>query len=181
MLAGMTSDTIPTVDLTAFDSEGPDRDAAARDIARAFGDFGLVYLTGHGVQQDQVGHLYDAFGAFTKRSDAEKEKLSTGHIWYQRGWTPPNTEKAVVAGGQPDFKECFFAAPEETDAALRTQYPEIFADNVWPDDSGPLRRALHGGRPSAARSRREAARGMRARARARRQRAEATSAGRPRT
>ena len=48
---------------------------------------------------------------------------------------PQDTERAVLAGGQPDFKECYFVAPEEIDPILQTEYPQIFADNVWPNDA----------------------------------------------
>ena len=38
----------------------------------------------------------------------------------------------VVAGGQPDFKECYFAAPTPLAEDARLHYPQIYCDNVWP-------------------------------------------------
>ena len=63
----------------------------------------------------------------------EKARFGGADIWFQRGWTPPNTERAVVAGGQPDFKECYFACPTEVDPDARAQYPQIYAENRWPE------------------------------------------------
>ena len=81
--------------------------------------------------------------------------FARGDLWYQRGWTPPNTERAVIAGGQPDFKECYFACPTEIDPEAQAQYPQIYADNRWPELAGfdtpefvrlylAMGRALHG-------------------------------------
>lgn len=125
---------IPVVDLNNLTSPQSDvRAEAAAAVRRAFGHYGLIYIRNHGVDIELLEAFYDAFLEFTAQPEEEKQKMSTGHIWYQRGWTPPNTEKAVVAGGQPDFKECFFITPYEPSSALQTQYPEIYASNIWPD------------------------------------------------
>lgn len=126
---------IPTVDLAELVS--PDRATRARAAAAirtGFRTYGLIYVANHGVDLGLRDRLFDRFVAFTERPGAEKEPLNRSEIWYQRGWTPPNTERAVVSGGQPDFKECYFAAPVPTDPNARIGYPEIFADNLWPAD-----------------------------------------------
>lgn len=123
---------IPTVDLADLDGDAATRARASSAIREGFGVYGLVYVRGHGVSD--VGPLYERFARFCARPRAEKERYNRRDLWYQRGWTPPETEKAVVAGGQPDFKECWFAAPEPGDPDAAAEYPEIFADNVWPDD-----------------------------------------------
>jgi isopenicillin N synthase-like dioxygenase len=97
-----------------------------------FGTYGLVYVKSHGV--GDISRLYDRFVEVCSLPRAAKERYNRVDLWYQRGWTPPETEKAVVAGGQPDFKECWFAAPEALDGDAKTLYPEIFADNVWPEE-----------------------------------------------
>jgi len=128
----MSSPAIPTVDLLDLASDEPAARARALEAIRVgYGTFGLVYVKSHGVSD--TSPLYDHFQAFCGRPLGEKERFNRGDLWYQRGWTPPNTEKAVVAGGQPDFKECWFAAPEPVDPELAAQYPEVCADNVWPD------------------------------------------------
>lgn len=147
----MTSLGIPTVDLEDLRSSDPARVAAASAAIReAFGTYGLAYVKNHGVDPAAVTRVYDGFRDITRLPEAEKQKLARPADWYQRGWTPPNTEVAVAAGGQPDFKECYFAAPYDRDPELAAQYPELFPDNVWPAGAESWRadyiqmgRALH--------------------------------------
>lgn len=130
---------IPVVDLEDLHHPNVQRREAAQEaIVEGFGTYGLVYLRHHGIDPEALDAFYDAFLDFTARPQADKEALSRPDIWFQRGWTPPNTERAVVAGGQPDFKECYFAAPEPMDAGLVKQYPEIYADNIWPEGDTAL-------------------------------------------
>lgn len=129
--------SIPTVDLADLSGAAPAaKRRATAALAEAFGEYGLLYVKGHGVSD--VGPLYDRFDRFCARPRAEKERYNRSDLWYQRGWTPPETEKAVVASGQPDFKECWFAAPEPLDPDLRAQYPEVYAENVWPEGEEEL-------------------------------------------
>lgn len=133
-------ETIPTIDLDDVRSGAPDRlRRAAESLRRGLGDFGLVYVRGHGVDPERLERFYDAFVAFTERPLAEKQALSGEDIWFQRGWTPPNTEQAVIAGGQPDFKECYFAAPIAIDPRSKLLFPEICADNRWPEGDDAFR------------------------------------------
>ncbi|MBX3212585.1 MAG: isopenicillin N synthase family oxygenase [Labilithrix sp.] len=147
----MTAPSIPTVDLEDLRSEDAARVRAAHAAIReAFGTYGLAYVKNHGVDQAGVARVFEGFRAFTKRPADEKEHFARRADWFQRGWTPPNTEVAVAGGGQPDFKECYFAAPYEREPELASQYPELFPENVWPEDAGAWRedylamgRALH--------------------------------------
>lgn len=129
----MTALAIPTVDLEDLRSNDPARiDGACASIREAFGTYGLAYVKNHGVAPATVDRVYDGFREITRLPVSEKQRLARKESWYQRGWTPPNTEVAVAGGGQPDFKECYFAAPYESDAELEAQYPELFPPNVWP-------------------------------------------------
>ncbi|MFT7622476.1 MAG: isopenicillin N synthase-like dioxygenase [Myxococcota bacterium] len=137
------SSNIPIVSMQDLASQQiAERDRAAGGLREAFGRFGLVYIGDHGIGRPILDAYLESFGAFTQRPVADKQALARPDLWYQRGWTPPNTEKAVVAGGQPDFKECYFAAPEPLDEEARSQYPQVYADNIWPDDGGRLERGL---------------------------------------
>lgn len=128
----MSDVTIPTIDLDELKNPaGPSSDVVDA-IRVGFGRFGLLYVANHGVSDTTA--LYDLFSAFTGRSDQDKRRFHRADLWYQRGYTPPNTEKAVVASGQPDFKECWFAAPHEMDSATVARFPEICCPNIWPDD-----------------------------------------------
>lgn len=148
----MSDPSIPIVDLEHLASgDATQRDRAAAETKRALSTFGLVYVRGHGVDADALARFYDAFRAFVARPEVDKRPYGRADVWFQRGWTPPNTEIAVAGGGQPDFKECYFAAPYPNDPDLAAQYPELYPENVWPDDEpagfreGYLRlgRALH--------------------------------------
>ncbi len=131
---------IPTVDLQALASDNRGTKQRATEAIRVgFGQFGLVYVAGHDIDFGQRDALYQEFLAFTARPLAEKKALSGSDIWFQRGWTPPNTERAVVAAGQPDFKECYFCAPMPIDAACAIEYPEIHANNIWPPNAAAFR------------------------------------------
>ena len=124
---------IPVLDVSELTSKDPDSMARVdRSLRTAFGRFGILHVTGHGFDMARLERLYDSFVAFTQLSEIDKQELSRPDIWFQRGWTPPNTEKAVVAGGQPDYKECFFACGTETDPATVARFPELYAANLWP-------------------------------------------------
>lgn len=126
--------SIPVVDLEDLSSgRQQHQERAAQAILEAFGTYGLIYIRNHDIDAEELDAFYDRFLEFTSRPESDKQTLSRGDLWYQRGWTPPNTERAVVAGGQPDFKECYFAAPEPFDPTLEAQYPQIFAQNIWPE------------------------------------------------
>lgn len=130
-----------TVDVSIIDLEDLTSGDAARAaktheaIRHGLGHYGLIYVKNHGIAPETLDRFYAKFLEFTRRDEAEKATLGGASIWFQRGWTPPNTEKAVVAGGQPDFKECYFAAPVPVDPVCQAQYPEIYHENVWPADS----------------------------------------------
>ena len=142
---------IPTVDLHDLTSDDPARvEAASAAVREGFGRYGLVYVRSHGIDPALLDRYYDAFLRLTGKPEAEKRALARPDIWYQRGWTPPNTEQAVAGGGQPDFKECYFAAAMPLDPECAVSHPEIYADNLWPDGDDDFRetylamgRALH--------------------------------------
>ncbi len=114
----------------------------ARAIAAGFAHVGIVYVSDHPVARPEVLALYDQFLRVLERPRREKERWGGADIWFQRGWTPPNTERAVLSSGRADFKECFFAAPEPVDPYCAECFPEIYADNVWPDDASEFRQAM---------------------------------------
>ena len=121
---------VPIVDLDLVKQGNLDH---LKDLAYGLGDLGLIHIKNHHIDPSILDKFYKVFDEFCALDTKEKTKLSLANIWFQRGWTPPDTEKAVIAGGQPDFKECYFAAPEKIDPLIQAEYPQIFADNVWPE------------------------------------------------
>ncbi|MCB9691721.1 MAG: isopenicillin N synthase family oxygenase [Alphaproteobacteria bacterium] len=137
--------SIPVVTLPDLLSDDPAVQArVAEAIQIAFGRYGLLYIREHGIERADVLETYDAFLDVLERPTEEKATWGGPGIWYQRGWTPPNTEQAVVAGGQPDFKECYFACPTELDASCKAAWPEIYAENVWPEGDERFQRGVMG-------------------------------------
>ena len=133
--------SIPVLDLSDLsqDASPSARDRAARAVLTGLGEFGLVFIRNHGIERDDALDLYRLFLDVLERPEAEKASWGGEQIWYQRGWTPPNTEQAVVSGGQPDFKECFFAAPMPLDSRCRDFWPQIYCENVWPAEADVFR------------------------------------------
>ena len=131
----MTLDHIPTVDLDDLRSQNPlERALAAEAVKLGFAHFGLVYVANHRLNPALLDRFYASYQSFSQRPEAHKKSLSRAEQWFQRGWTPPNTEQAVT-GGQPDFKECYFMSPTEALPQDKRRYPQIYADNVWPEDA----------------------------------------------
>ena len=137
----MSLPNIPIVSLDDIRSNDPIRQARATQALKlGFGTFGLVYVSDHDVTPAQQDRFYTAFQRFTSRPTSVKERYARADLWYQRGWTPPNTEKAVASGGsRPDFKECWFAAPIDYDKIAMMIHPELYAPNVWPNDDDDFR------------------------------------------
>jgi isopenicillin N synthase-like dioxygenase len=143
---------IPTLDLADLTADEPARfERGAAAIRDAFGTYGLVYIKNHGVDTQALERFYDAFGAFIAWPEEAKRPYGREELWYQRGWTPPNTEVAVAGNGQPDFKECYFVAPYPIDEDAAIEFPQLCPENVWPAEAPPyfqegflaLGRALH--------------------------------------
>lgn len=128
-------DTAPQIPVVEYDALRNGAPGVAEAILEGFGRFGLVYISGHPLDFGEVLRLYDTFLEVLERPEQEKATWGGPQLWFQRGWTPPNTERAVIAQGKPDFKECFFAAPEPLDPRCRIAWPQLYADNVWPADA----------------------------------------------
>lgn len=128
---------IPVINIPALKAGDPTQ---LSELKRGLGELGLIHISEHGLPMDEVNQFYERFKDFCRQPLEQKQRLAAGDIWFQRGWTPPDTERAVIAGGQPDFKECYFAAPLEISDELRAEYPQICAKNRWPEGQGEFRR-----------------------------------------
>ena len=122
-------ESIPLLDLETWDEE------TDRKLVESLSEYGLAHIAGHGIKDHLISDFYRVFREILDRPVSEKSTWGGADTWYQRGWTPPDTERAVVAGGQPDFKECFFVAPVPTDPECSLEHPQIYAANVWPQSA----------------------------------------------
>ena len=129
--------SIPVVDAADLESGGA---SVLEDLRVAFGRYGILHVSGHGLEDAALDALYGDYSRFCAAERSIKERMSRPDLWFQRGWTPPNTEFALAGGGQPDFKECYFACCTELAAADRAEFPEINSENVWPDEPAGMDR-----------------------------------------
>lgn len=125
----MSACTIPVADAAALAAGDP---AALEALRVAFGEFGILHLAGHGIPERLLDELYASFLAFCAAPESEHAAITRPDTWYQRGWMPSQTEIAVAAGGQPDFKECYFNCCTELTEEDRLLFPELNAAPVWP-------------------------------------------------
>ena len=114
--------TVDLADLAHHDAAV--RREATDNILIGFGENGVVFLANHGVDFALRDRVYRRFVELTDRAREEKEPLRRADLWSQRGWT---------TGGEDDPEESYRACPSSTDRFCKIEYPEIFADNVWPD------------------------------------------------
>lgn len=122
--------TVSLAELTSPDAKT--RKKAGEILMHGFTTHGLIYVQTPFDTNALIG-LYQEFYRFTQEPLEVKERYNKPDLWYQRGWTPPNTEHSVLADGQPDYKECWFAAPEEADPLVKKQFKELYADNIFPN------------------------------------------------
>ncbi len=134
---------VPELDLDDAASSDPARRArAAAAVREGFGQLGLVAVTSHGLTQADLDATFEAFSSFCDQPEAVKREVLRPDLGHQRGWTPPNTEHAVLASGAPDFKEAYFAAPLPMDPAAKPYWPALLCDNVWPSTAPKLQPSL---------------------------------------
>ena len=130
----VASPDVPAVDLDDLRSDDARRRARGVDAVRVgFGTLGLVTVAGHDLDDDALAAFHQTWTALTDRPESDKRRWHRPDLWCNRGWTPPNSEVAVASGGQPDFKECWFAAPHDGDADGVAAFPELYAPNLIPE------------------------------------------------
>lgn len=105
---------------------------AAKKVLEAFVRFGLVFISGTKLTPGFMEQFYRQWLPFARRPLDEIKYLIRPDIAFQRGFSPPNTERAIAAGGQPDYKVNYFAGV--SDAEQRLKWPMLFEPNVWPSD-----------------------------------------------
>lgn len=117
-------------------------------VGQAFRDIGFVFLR----DSEITAKLPRIYAEFKKTFDLPywmKAQYSHPEIFYQRGWTPPFTEEAIacrapgIGKKKADAKENWFMGPVlEPGHPLKTQYPGLYADNIWPEEAPELSAAM---------------------------------------
>lgn len=139
----MSTQDLPVVDVDDVTSGDPAKVARAVDALRVgFGHYGLVCIKGidkfypNKDGKKSTFDLYDQYCEVLNRPAEELRSYGGPDIWFQRGYTPPNTEVGVASGGKPDLKECWFAqCGDSMDERCKKWYPELYRENIWPKNA----------------------------------------------
>ena len=130
---------IPTIDLQAWRSGGPEAVALATEIDTALQRAGFLLVTGHCVDADLRAGVRAAARRFFALPPEIKQRYAVRIGG--RGWLAPGVEaNALVEGTDtpPDLKESFAAGPDTPtgDADVDAVW---FPPNVWPGEVPELR------------------------------------------
>lgn len=102
---GTHKSTIPLIDLTVFTikSTPEERLKVAKDLVSACRKVGFVYITGHGVPQDQLDHAFATSKKFYELPTEQKMKAPHPPGWaVHRGYSWPGLEKVSAALSEND-------------------------------------------------------------------------------
>ncbi|MBI1221533.1 MAG: isopenicillin N synthase family oxygenase [Bacteroidetes bacterium] len=121
----MTSNSIPSIDLSDFTSGDPLRKAAfVNSLGQAYERIGFVALKNHGLSQELENKLYAQVKAFFNAPLEIKKKYEIEGLGGQRGYTSFGKEhaKGSLVG---DLKEFWHFGQEVTDGdPIKEEYPE---------------------------------------------------------
>jgi isopenicillin N synthase-like dioxygenase len=129
----MTS-TVPSIDLAQ-----DDRQAAAREVARACEDIGFFKIRRHGVPPELIARAFQTAGAFFDNPQSVKDRFRPPKSSSARGYhalRTKNLAKTLGYDNPPDLREQFYIGPLVSRAAEFSHIPgaaELYAENVWPD------------------------------------------------
>jgi isopenicillin N synthase-like dioxygenase len=127
--------SIPVLDVRAiFSDDQSAKRALAQDFARAYGDVGFAYVTGHGIPDRLIDQIFAASARFHALPRAEKMALALDHN--HRGFIPINTSTDVTTTlaevTRPNQSESFMVMRE--DAPGTPGY--LSGPNQWPNLPG---------------------------------------------
>lgn len=130
---------IPVVRLSATSSQ-TDYEEALALLGAAFEDIGFCSIEGHGISFELLTECYMWNKKFFELPAEVKQRYARPNLCFQRGWTPPYTERAIGAP-YPDSKENLFFGMENPPANLQKKFPMHYHENIWPDEVPELRAA----------------------------------------
>ena len=126
---------IPVIDFGPFLNGTPaERLAVAQKVIDGFKNVGFIYLSNHGIPQDQIFNVFGQSKAFFDQPKELKEKLAWTSPEANRGYVSPGREKVSLfeeadhvkeLRAFPDLKESMEIGKEES-----TDYK-----NNWPESN----------------------------------------------
>lgn len=111
-------------------------------LGNAFRDIGFVFIRTERLYRSLPWVYGESRKVFCKMSGEEKNHYVRPDLFYQRGYTPLFTEKAIACRGVGDdgqdlanAYEGWFTGPEEESipSELREKYP-FYPVNIWPEE-----------------------------------------------
>jgi len=140
----MTTETVPIIDISAFERGHPaERARIKAGVTDALESVGFMVVTGHGVPARRFADLAAvARQFFTQPIERKRAYISKGQV-LNRGYIPPQGETLDAQKRAPDLKEAFVVGRPGADD-LRRQDPtsSAYVPNVWPEDWPEFRQAL---------------------------------------
>jgi isopenicillin N synthase-like dioxygenase len=124
---------VPIVDKESFYGSAVERERCVKTLGKAFEEVGFVRVSNHGVPSKELEKCYADYRKFFLLPESIKQKYNGAKFSFQRGWTPPGTEKAIGTA-IPDSKENLFFGPSVIPMALSQRFPELYAANIWPEE-----------------------------------------------
>ncbi len=130
-----TATGIPVLSLSQLQT---DPSLFARDLGRAWREFGFVGIREHGVDPDLIARVYQVTREFFTQAEAVKQRYHQPGTGGARGYTGFGIEQARDHG-VPDLKEFWHVGRPVGDD---NPYPELLRPNVWPAEVDAFRPAV---------------------------------------
>lgn len=128
---------LPVVDISLLDDANIRAwEPVIRDIDAALRSYGFMYVKGHGISAQSLGHVYGAAQSFFCLPDAQKQSVSIKNTSGYRGWSPLGSEN-LEKGLPPDLKESFDLGvnlpPDHPDSKSENPF---YGPNHYPNIAG---------------------------------------------
>jgi isopenicillin N synthase-like dioxygenase len=131
--------TVPTIDLSGWASgDAAARTAIAAALDHACRTVGFMQIVGHGIPDSVVHGLTAAIDEFFSLPLDVKRQSTAPRASINRGYTAPGSEKLSYSLGvdsPADMFEAFNIGSSTVDFPGLGLDPEIYAADIWPDDT----------------------------------------------
>lgn len=115
---------------------------AMADLRRGVCDIGFLVLENTAISADLVNSTLSMYRAFFLQSATVKALVDMAHTGSTRGWGAARAEQ-VNPDANPDLKEVFDCGAQlSKDDPLRLAHPEVYGENVWPENPAGFQSAV---------------------------------------
>ncbi len=133
---------VPTIDIGGWGSNAVAQATIARQVDLACRTVGFMQIVGHGIPQAAVDGLTAAIDEFFALPPDLKRRSSAPRPSINRGYTSPGSERLSYSLGIEsisDMFEAFNLGASIDDHPGLDLDPEIYAVNIWPDETTAFR------------------------------------------